>query len=351
MGSLRPLGQLFIDDQPGPDVRGSAVRHSADGYWEGAGFQLPRGHHILSYRATPFPTLTCNVSVPAARTDTCPLDTSGDYAFLTPAAPATRLLDLRATIDRLPKAQVDALVAAAQTALIDFAANLPNGMLFAGDHYLNSAGQPSQALSAVRITPRFELDRSVTSFDGATCVTLCTLNGPVLSDSAPDAWSIQAPVALSWRYTTPAGQVLQDNGPASALGTSPTSVISLFTRWQGGAWQTPTLEADDAQEIVPVICPTGAHALDVLRAMPGQTTVDQTFTIPYAAPTTELGCVLAGSHTDPTTGKSTGPMALVFYRAGVLVAVNDEAQRAFPTLPLATAHEQTLAQAAAPSSL
>ncbi len=42
-------------------------------------------------------------------------------------------------------------------------------------------------------------------------------------------------------------------------------------------------------------------------------------------------------------------MALVLYRAGVLLAVNDQAHTWFPTLPLASAHERALAQAVAPA--
>ncbi|HEX3271866.1 MAG TPA: hypothetical protein VHR15_14545, partial [Ktedonobacterales bacterium] len=133
-----PWGQLFIDGKPGPDVSGSAVRQS-DGLPEGAVFHLARGHHTIEYRAAPFPTLKCVLTVPVERGDTCPLERTGDFSFLTPTAPATRLLDLQATVDRLPKAQADALVAAAQAELTSLAASLPVGSLTPGDHYLDGA--------------------------------------------------------------------------------------------------------------------------------------------------------------------------------------------------------------------
>ena len=72
---------------------------------------------------------------------------------------------------------------------------------------------------------------------------------------------------------------------------------------------------------------------------------------PYAASTAELGCLFAGSEMDPNTGKPIGPISLVFYRAGALVAVNEQAHQILPKLPVASAHERALANAVAPTSL
>jgi hypothetical protein len=143
--------------------------------------------------------------------------------------------------------------------------------------------------------------------------------------------------------------VIEAEGPAIPIGALPITMISLVTRWTDGRWQTPT-PALGEHETDPVICPTGAHALAVFQATP-PTTVDQNFQWPYLASTAELGCLLAGSRMDPITGKSTGPIALLLYRGGVLVAANAEAQRAFPTLPVASAHERALANAVAPMQL
>ncbi|HEY7092122.1 MAG TPA: hypothetical protein VH393_03025 [Ktedonobacterales bacterium] len=344
-----PWGQLFIDGKPGPDVSGSAVRQSA-GLPEGAVFHLARGHHTIEYRAAPFPTLKCVLTVPVARGDTCPLERTGDYSFLTPTMPATRLLDLQATVDRLPKTQADALVAAAQAELTSLAASLPTGALTPGDHYLNGAGQLAQATTTLRIEPQFHLDSSVREFNGLPCAPLCSVGSIFPYYNPGGGWPVQALIALSWRYTTPAGQVVQADGPAIPTGALPITLISLSTWWTDEAWQTPTL-IFDAPETDPVICPTGAHALDVFQATPAPTTVDQNFQWPYIASTAELGCLFAGSETDTDTGKPTGPIALVFYRAGALVAANAAAQHDFPTLPHASAHERALANAVAPTQL
>jgi hypothetical protein len=345
-----PWGQLLIDGKPGPDVSDSATRRSAEGGYVGAAFHLARGRHTLEYRASLFPPLTCTLTIPAARSDTCPLDTAEGSAYLTPGAPATRILDLQATVDRLPKAQARALAMAVQAALAEVAASLSTGSLAMGDHYVNSAGQVTQALTPLRIEPQLQLDASVTVSNGAPCATICT-GGLVPIYTASEGWPVLTPVAVRWRYTHAGGDVIQDTGPASADGPPPILLLTLLARWQGNTWQPPTLQTDDTPGIYPVICSTGTHALDDLRATPGQTTVDQSFQIPFAAQTKELGCLYAGSTLDPVTSKSTGPIALVLYRAGALIAVNDEARRVFPTLPMASAHERVLAQAVAPSSL
>jgi hypothetical protein len=339
-----PWGQLFIDGKPGPDVRGSAEQFDAQGFPDGALFHLLRGRHFLEYRAYPFPTLACRVSVPASRDDTCPL-APFDVGFLGGRAPATRLLDLQATIDRLPRVYLEPLLATTQAYLDSLSSALPSGALSVGDHYLDRAGQVTQARSALQIKAQFRLDSSVEQLNGVSCVTLCAATG-LGESSSPEGWALLAPVALTWRYTTPSGEVVASDGPALPLGAVPFNAILLRVGWSDGAWQTPTAVLS-ASETDPVICPTGAHALNVTQA----STSSLHSQWPVAVSTAELGCLLAGSDTDPTSGIPTGPLALVLYRAGALVAVNVQAQQNFPNLPMASAHERALALAVAPASL
>jgi hypothetical protein len=349
-----PWGQLLIDSKPGPDVRGPAVRQNAQGVWEGAAFHLPRGRHILDYRAVPFPPLVCVVSVPSAQGDTCPLDRSFDTGSLAPHAPTTRLLDLQATMRHLPTLQADALIAAAQTQLSALAAHLGRSALSSGDHFLDVTGDVVQVSTTVYVEPRFDLDTTIRDYDGQPCVTLCTVYDLVPEAASTQEWTVLAPVMPTWRYTTAAGSLLLAAGPATPIGAEPTTMVSLLTRWQDGAWQTPTFVVE-AQQTDPVICPTAEQSISALMATPtptpAPTTADQRFQGRFVASTSELGCLLAGSEADLSTGAPTGPMALVLYRAGALIAANAEAHRDFPTLPLASTHERALAQAVAPSSL
>jgi hypothetical protein len=326
-------------------VRQSAIQQDAQGAPHSAAFHLARGRHTLEYRAYPFPTMACQVSVPASRDDTCLLGHLLDFSYLVPDAPATRLLDLQATIDRLPTAFVDGLLGTTQAYLDTLARALSTGMLAVGDHYLDHSGELAQAKGALRIAPQFRLDSSVQQFDGVTCVTLCTPTS-IFAASSAEQWALVAPVALTWRYTTPDGQVVIADGPALAPGVVPYDMIPLQVGWSDGAWQTPTAVLA-ASETDPVICPTGAHALNVAQAQ----TNGLRYQWPVTASTAELGCLFAGSDRDPSTGTPTGTIALVLYRAGALIAVNSPAHQVFPTLPMASAHEAALAQAVAPTSL
>jgi hypothetical protein len=344
-----PWGSLLVDGKPGPDVRSSAVRQTAQGVWEGAAFHLPRGRHTLEYRAAPFPTLTCALSVPAALSDTCPLDRSLDPS-LAPGAPATRVLDLRATLDRLPGAQADALMAAAQAQLSALVQRLGVGTLSAGDHFLDFTGDILQTPTTMQLAPQFALDTSIRQYDGLPCATLCTQGDLVPQTTSIGDWPVVASVMLTFRYTNAAGEVLMAEGPATLIGASPHTLISLVTRWQNGTWQTPTPVVETGQ-IDPVICPTARQTLEWFLDTTAPENVDGTVQMRFAASTADLGCLLAGSETGLDTGSSTGPIAWILYRAGALVAANAEAHRAFPTLPLASAHERALAQAVAPTSL
>jgi hypothetical protein len=320
-----PWGQLFVDGKPGPDVRGPAIQQDAQGSPYSTAFHLARRRHTLEYRASPFLTMACSVSVPASRDDTCPLGHLLDFSYLVPDAPATRILDLQATIDRLPTAIVDGLLGTTQAYLDTLARALPTGMLAVGDHYLDRSGELTQAKSALRIAPQFRLDSSVQQFDGVTCVTLCTPTG-IFAASSADQWALIAPVALTWRYTTPGGQVVISDGPALPPGTVPYEMILLQVSWNDGEWQTPTAVLA-ASETDPLICPTGAHALTVAQAL----TNGLRYQWPVTASTAQLGCLFAGSDTDPTTGNPTGPMALVLYRAGALIAANTQAHQPSPS--------------------
>jgi len=344
-----PWGRLLIDGQPGPDVRGSAMYKNTQGFPLGAAFHLSRGHHTLEYRAAPFPTLRCVISVPPARADTCPLDLKSDITYFLLSAPQTRVLDLQATVDRLPAAHAQALIAATQAALTALASARPQGTIALGDHYLDGAGHLNQAITPLSLQPTFQVASSLEEYEGVACVTLCTRTG-IFEVYTSAGWALLAPVYLTWRYTTPAGELALADGPAGALEARRSIAISLLARWSGASWQTPT-PVYAAPQADPVICPTGEHYREVVQLTPSLSMVNQDFVWPYAASTAELGCLYAGGAMDPTTGTVSGPMALVLYRAGALTAVNERAHQVFPSLPLASAHERALAQAVTPTHI
>lgn len=101
-----PWGTLLVDGRPTRFVPPEPVALAGSGP-PAPTLVLGRGRHTIEYRAAPFPTLRCVVSVPAAPDDTCPL------ARPSPVDPvhafgAARVLDLLARPERLPS---DALAA------------------------------------------------------------------------------------------------------------------------------------------------------------------------------------------------------------------------------------------------
>lgn len=340
-----PWGQLRIDGKPGPIVSGPAT---------GAAFRLSRGRHTLEYTAALFPPLRCVVTVPFQRDDTCPLDRGLGASSITSSTPLTRVLDLRATIDRLPSAQAQELIAETQARFTAMATALPHGTLVPGDHYLDTSGDlrqitPSDDIHA--LSPQFRLASSLDLYAGTACITLCTRTGLGESygeDANARGWALLAPVDLTWRYLAADGRVALDNGPSVPVGAQRSMLIPIVARWQADTWQVDIPVY--GKQADPVLCVTGQHYREVLQLTPGQTSIDdQNFPWPFLVSTSELGCLYAGSARDPLSGKPIGPFALAFYRAGVLLAVNPMAHEVFPSLPMASAHESALANAVAPT--
>jgi hypothetical protein len=201
-----PWGHLFIDGRPGPSVSGPATG--------AAPFRLARGRHTMEYVATYFPTLRCVTSVPFDRDDTCPLDRALDGTFAASGTPLARVLDLRATIDRMESVQRARLLDATQAQLNALATALPPGTLAVGDHFLDAQGALQQVApggAARALAPQFHLASSVDYYLGAACVTLRSRTG-LGKDYNAQGWALYAPVDLTWRYFTADGQVALDAG-------------------------------------------------------------------------------------------------------------------------------------------
>jgi hypothetical protein len=353
-----PWGQLLIDGKPGPIVSGAPQEQEVQRFPEDVTFHLGRGPHTLEYHADGFPTLRCTVSVPYSRDDTCPLERGPDMSFGGSREPLLRILDLRATIDRLSPTEIKALIQATQEQLATVASALPPGTLRVGDHYTDAQGQVRQLASAdtpLTMTPHFHLTASITTNDGTTCVTLCTGTG-FGNPYTAKGWSLLAAVQLSWRYTRADGQVAPDEAPSAVLPPgSSVPVRVLASSPVAGRWQIdipPSAGRLDGGQTDPVLCLTADDYRRFVEVTSDQGVIgDGQVQWPYEASTAELGCLLAGSDWDADTGKPSSPMALLLYRAGVLLAVNDQARTWYPMLQLASAHERALAQAVAPTSL
>src|SRR5262249_46360597 len=139
---------------------------------------LDRGRHTLQYHADPSPPLRCTISTPAAASDTCPLDTAFTDAHSLPLG-ARRVVDLGATLDRLPEEQQASLMAAVKRA-IEYAS--PVTMVRTGERYsgvhgdgitLELATQPLRARILIRMWAPSAGKPTSTGDPLADCPSLC----------------------------------------------------------------------------------------------------------------------------------------------------------------------------------
>jgi len=343
-----PWGTLLIDGRPRSKV--TPVQPATNtGLPQLMTFGLGRGRHQLEYRADPFPVLRCTLSVPAAPHDTCPIDPQV-IDYLVSDGPYTRLLDLRGTVDHLPAAQANALADATQQTL-DAAAAAGQAILAPGDHYLGTDAQVTVAGERLTAEPTYTLARDLQPAPDGHCAILCSDAVPWAQSSADD-WLLNAYADISWRYRGANGRIVLADGPPGPPAARQAGSVQVGVRRVEGSWQVRLIPAipQGSPARDPLICVIGAHYLDVLRASPDQTIIsltDYAYQWSESSSSPELGCVFGGGRTDGNDN-SLGPVALVLYRYGALLAVNDEAHRVFPHIPMASAHERALAQAAWP---
>jgi hypothetical protein len=282
---------------------------------------LSPGRHVLDYRAAPFPPLRCQISAPAARSDTCPL--------LHPAANdpvqgfgATRILDLRAEPDRLPPDQRAALLAAVQAELLppDEAVVLPGEAYMAAD---GTVAVAHEQLTATFLETLNQEPASAIQTDTGLCVTLCVqpIDHPDLK-----SWLVSANVALGWRYATPDERVLIPYAPAvpPASGISSDVAIDLEVHWTG-EWQMTLLNPQELN-------PPGVNPLNPLCSI---LAIDSGMPVDtFPAPSPAQGCA----------ARAVGYFPVFFFQFGVVLAASNDTHRLYPSLPVADARQQTLAQ-------
>jgi hypothetical protein len=261
-----------------------------------------------------------------------------------------RLLDLHATVDRLPVPAAGQLTDATQQALDRIAGGSP-GTLEPGDHYLDADGHARVATEALTTVPVYALQLQPINVTSMFCpgLGLCALRSPIAQTSA-DAWLLFGQLVVTWRYSDLRGRVVLSDGLAAPVKVTHLALIQVGVRRITGGWQVSLMPGNLSNEQDLPLCEVGTSVLDVVRYQSDQTTVsplDLSYQWPQSATLPELGCVFGGGHVDAQINL-TGPVALVLYRCGALLAVNAEATRIFPHLPRASAHEQALALAAWP---
>jgi hypothetical protein len=339
-----PWGTLRVDHHPGPEMPIPPFLGSAPHYLS---FTLPPGRHTIEYEAENFPRLTCTLSVPAARSDTCPL--AKPIAGTVPANSAARLLDLGATLPNLVAAQQAPLRRVVQDAL---AVRQAAVTLRASEGYLSADGTPTTARQALRAVPLYSVnaDPSVglAGFAGL-CINLCDADPRVDETTvAEGGWPLQAHVVVSWRYLDAGGKPLLDAAPAAAPLADQHLILPLAIRWDDG-WQIEIPLLDPGGTSLPCLVasnmtarlanerPDGGNPNGSVPLVAGW--------VSFVAAAPAEGCALVGQSiaSGDGTGGAAHPAPVLLYRFGLLLAANSDAHTLYPLLPVADADERALA--------
>jgi hypothetical protein len=336
-----PWGMLRVDHHLGPELPIPPFAGSAPHYLS---FTLPPGRHTIEYEAENFPRLTCTISVPAAKSDTCPL--AKPIVGSVPPNSAARLLDLGATLPNLVHAQQLPLRHIVQDALTVRQAAVT---LRAGERYLRADGTPASAGQALRAVPVYSLndDASVglAGFSGL-CVLLCDADPRVDETTvAEGGWQVQAHVVVGWRYLDAGGKPLLAAAPAAAPLADQHLILPLAVRWDDG-WQIEIPLLDPGGTSLPCLVasnmtgrlanerPDGGNPNGGVPLVAGWAS--------FVAAAPAEGCALVGQLIASADGAArTAPVLL--YRFGLLLAANADAHTLYPLLPVADAEEWALA--------
>ena len=331
--------------------------------------RLSRGLHVLTWRAKPFLTQRCTVSVPPSSTDSCSLR---ETVNLGPDLSAW-VIRFSVALDSLPDEQRVALVQVAQAALD---AQLLTDTVRPGEQYVLPPQDPAcksasegplcyaVAKQPLKATLSWQLDTNAaldepcvgpTSGSGCfiqsqNCHLFCTVS------SAEQEWNVLVPVRVMWAFSTFDGYVLEREVPDSSLSnyyatgaTVDEALMPLRITWDGLSWHAVNnIDAHGSAYSNPVCTAT---QLEVQSLEPPVDASGEPVYLQWqfaSSPIPAAGCLAEGTPQIPegiTPTPTHAPPFIVFclHRFGVLLAVNDAAQRAWG-LPLVDAYEQGLAR-------
>jgi hypothetical protein len=362
--------QLYLDvDVPGTVVTVDGHTMSLPVIGQAAPLVLSPGVHHVAWQVAPFPSQSCQLSIPASSSDTCQrLTRTASYS----GTPAVPVVELGESLDSLPGAEQSALLQATKLALN----HLPATTVQPGEYYSTYSG-PSLSTTPSRAALHFILqsdagtgctldvfgtigyDACQLPSTGQDCSRFCSLAWPdrqaVSASIATSGWLVLAVVSMSWTYETVAGGTISSGQPLDIGGNAfsgnaanSNHLVMLQIIWGSSGWQITPVLGDAIGTPLPsgeggaaiADNPACAEAQDLLYAL--------RFEVPGGAPGGTVH--LAGSQ-GPSDGCliTVGP-AQFLVRLGIVIPVNPEARklmtiqpRHMPVLHL-TPNEQTIVQ-------
>ena len=317
----------------------------------GLPLRLGPGSHRLTWRAAPFPTQSCVISVPSLSTDTC-LATETSQ---TPEQHLAWIVSFQNSMLTLPKGQQDALNARIQQKLDGLQASelVQPGEQFVETTASGDGPDPRVPIGAanqpLRATMHLTLD---SAGEGNACtsgetVNICTINeercgGLCTQGSQGTAWNVLAIVRTSWTYATLDGRVVAaDMADAEGGASLIEHVLALTIRWDGANWHVQA-----AAQFFNGPIPCVAAADDGSISSNFGTTPFQAFEWRYIpAPNIAAGCLIAlTSISNGGPSPTASSQLLYLHRFGMFIAVNRLAQEYNPYLPHPTPNELSLAR-------
>lgn len=313
--------------------------------------RIARGSHTLEYQAAPFPTLRCTISAPAAPTDTCPQVSTSSLLFdpvPQDVRGLAREIDLGATPDRLPADQRAALSTAVDVAL--HGDTTFHTYVAPGERYALANGGIAVAAQPLTATLRVTHTALVGVADGMGSPTIYGV--PACADMCADVfsvdgnlsdWPLSVAAMLAWRYTLANGNMVAEApvvplAPGQVAGTSPTDYNAhVAVLWEHQQWTAHRIDQDLGNSL----CNLGQFFVNSLYLDLNPTGAYNTFSMGvYMSPQPADGCYL--TYQRGLTAAKQEPTSSYLFRLGVVLAVNAQAHRLFPKLPVADARDRDI---------
>ncbi|HEX3270433.1 MAG TPA: hypothetical protein VHR15_07270 [Ktedonobacterales bacterium] len=278
-------------------------------------YRLPPGQHNLDYTAESFPAVHCVVSAPARASDTCRASKNPNSI-----GEALRALDMNATVETMDNRERARL-----QALLENGASYPAITIEPGMHYLDQNGNSAIARERMTVTMSIGAVQPASDTDfndnGQRCGEFCSLS----QQDDPTAWNLLISIEQRWMYVAASGGSFMARSPAD------TAFTGAQVTWNNGEWAL----ISDILSGSNCFFSRQFEYFDSIASKNGLS-----FSVIIAQPIPANGCVIEYSE----ASSSNQPKAQILYRLGVTLAVNADAHRLFPDLPVANAAERAIAQ-------
>lgn len=329
-----PWGRLTVDGHSLDDLH--TVIDRIDGY---PAVRLMAGAHTLTYAAEQFPTLTCTVSIPISAHTVA----SGNACGLVPFpgnhppadAPAARLIDLRATLDRLAPATLAQLKDEINNALPSAQTLVQSGERYLGpDGVIHSALAPLPAQLVIRLNSDPSVALPLGDFP-TRCAILCADLIQSATPTQSPIWSLFANVTPAWRFGAVGSEALAPFAPPTDVSADMvTQLVTVGLVYEQGRLRVIPRGADSASHLVFSAATNAVSGFG--RKLTSQYPAGWS-ALPFMARNPADGCmILVGAAADSGAFPS-GKVLNLLYEFGVLLAANQTAHDVLPELPVASA--------------